>query len=74
MRELMPRPPQRPPISGEGALPPGKHQQVWILRDGKPVEVAIVVGASDGRMTEVVAGDLGPGSAVIIGAAAEGAS
>jgi HlyD family secretion protein len=74
MRELMPRPPQRPPISGEGALPAGKHQHVWILRDGKPVEVAIVVGASDGRMTEVVAGDLGPGSAVIIGAAGGAAS
>lgn len=40
-------------------------QQVWVLRDGVPVRVAVRVGASDGRDTEVTGGDLKAGMAVI---------
>ena len=42
---------------------PGK--QVWVLDKGEPVAVAIKAGISDGRMTEIVDGDLRQGMAVI---------
>jgi HlyD family secretion protein len=48
-------------------------RQVWVLREGKAVSVAVIPGISDGRMTEIVGGDLQVGMQVITGqkAAAE---
>ena len=40
-------------------------RQVWVLREGKPVAVAVTPGISDGRMTEITAGDLKEGMPVI---------
>jgi HlyD family secretion protein len=40
-------------------------RQVWVLRDGTAVAVKVVPGINDGRMTEIVAGDLQAGMAVI---------
>ena len=60
---LMPRPPMQrsqKPKAAQGATP-----QVWVLADGKPVAVPVQAGASNGRQTEIVAGDLKPGMAVI---------
>lgn len=39
---------------------------VYVLRDGKPVEVPLIVGYSDGKMTQVVKGKLEAGDEVII--------
>jgi len=40
-------------------------KQVWVLRDGMAVAVAVTPGISDGRLTEITAGDLQPGMLVI---------
>jgi len=40
-------------------------RQVWVLRDGAAVAVPVTPGISDGRMTEVTAGDLQAGMQVI---------
>lgn len=40
-------------------------RQVWVLRDGAAVAVHVTPGISDGRMTEVTAGDLQAGMQVI---------
>ncbi len=40
-------------------------KQVWVLRDGQPVSVAVTPGISDGRMTEITGGDLQAGMQVI---------
>lgn len=60
---LMPRPPrqnaqQRP--NGQSGTP-----QVWVLNDGQPVAIAVQTGASNGRQTEIVGGELKAGMAVI---------
>ena len=60
---LMPRPPtqktqQRP--NGQNGTP-----QVWLLSDGQPVAIVVQTGASNGRHTEIVGGDLKAGMAVI---------
>jgi len=40
-------------------------KQVWVLRDGQAVSVAVTPGISDGRMTEITGGDLKAGMQVI---------
>ena len=57
---LMPRPPggnsgTRKSTSNAAT---GGGKQVWVLRDGAPVAVAVQTGISDGRMTEVTGGEL----------------
>jgi HlyD family secretion protein len=39
---------------------------VWVLRDGKPIRVAIVAGLDDDSHAEIVSGDVKPGDRVII--------
>lgn len=40
-------------------------RQVWVLRDDVAVAVAVMPGISDGRMTEIISGDLAAGMLVI---------
>jgi len=52
-------------ISRGGPAPAGKQQQIWVLRDGRPVAVSVVSGLSDDNFTEIAAGDLHSGDQVI---------
>ncbi|WP_180901843.1 efflux RND transporter periplasmic adaptor subunit [Martelella soudanensis] len=45
----------------------GDERTAWLLRNGEPLPVPITVGASDGRYTVVVGGDLRAGDMVITG-------
>jgi HlyD family secretion protein len=47
-----------------GAVPPGQTQ-IWVLRDGEPVAVAVVTGLDDESFTEIAGGNLKPGDLVI---------
>lgn len=49
--------------SASGAAP---RARVWVLRDGKPVRVAVTAGLDDDTYTEIVSGDLKPGDQVIV--------
>lgn len=42
------------------------QQQVWVLRENKPLAVPVTIGASSGTMTEVLSGDLAPGTELIV--------
>lgn len=53
------------PIAGA----PGSRATVWVLRNGQPARVPIVIGMSDGKMYEVRSGDLQEGDRVIVGQA-----
>lgn len=44
----------------------GQNRTVWMLRDGEPVQVKIVIGSSDGKRTEVQSGDIEAGQMVIV--------
>jgi len=63
---LMPRPPDmnRRPDLGQAN---GKRQ-VWVLKDGAPAAVPVVTGVTDGKVTQIVTGDLPAGAAVIVDA------
>ena len=56
---LMPTTPQNTATAGDGTI--------WVLRDGRPVETAIVPGETDGAVTEILGGDLSEGDPVITG-------
>ncbi len=57
---ILPAPGSR---SGQAGSATGKS--LWVLRDGVPVEVAVVLGESDGRRTVVTSDDLSEGDLVI---------
>lgn len=61
---FMPRPPrgEKRDRANESS---GRERTVWLLRDGRPEQVAITVADSDGSYTVVESGPLQPGMAVI---------
>ena len=65
LSSLTPRMPgsgRRPAAAGASTA---GAKQVWVLKDGSAVAVAVTPGISDGRMTEITGGDLQAGMAVI---------
>jgi HlyD family secretion protein len=68
LKRLMPGMPQFRPASQREAG--GPSRAVWMLRDGVPVAVPVTVGASDGKRTEILQGEIGEGSAAIVDTAA----
>jgi len=62
---IFPRPPHTPRRSNVGR---NSGPKVWMLRDDEPVAVPVKTGASDGRYTEVISGELQPGERVVIDA------
>ena len=61
---LMPRPPAATRRSQVPAAEDGS-KRVWVLRNGVAEPVQVRTGASDGRSTEIVGGDLQAGDSVI---------
>jgi HlyD family secretion protein len=43
----------------------GDDKTLWVLEDGTPREIAVRAGASDGRVTQILEGDIAPGTLVI---------
>jgi HlyD family secretion protein len=59
-----------PPGGGAPSAPvagaPGSRVTVWVLRNGQPFAIPIVIGISDARNVEITGGDLHEGDPVII--------
>jgi HlyD family secretion protein len=63
---LMPRMPgSRTRKSAADSASTAAAKQVWVLREGQAVSVAVTPGISDGHMTEITGGGLQPGMQVI---------
>ncbi len=65
---LLPRMPGAPRRSAAAGASTAQAKQVWVLSGGAkalPVAVSVTPGISDGRMTEIIAGDLKAGMLVI---------
>jgi HlyD family secretion protein len=60
---LMPRPPRQTPKARE-AVQSGTSR-VWVLRDGQATPVEVKTGATNGRVTEIVGGNLKAGMDII---------
>ena len=64
LSQLLPGRPQfRPATPRQEA---GQNGAVWLLQDGEPVAVKVVIGVSDGKNTEIKSGDLKAGQALIV--------
>ena len=48
-------------------LAQGNVQNIWILNKGAPEAIQVTIGATDGRFTEIVKGELKEGMKVIVG-------
>ncbi|MFA7399765.1 MAG: efflux RND transporter periplasmic adaptor subunit, partial [Sideroxydans sp.] len=64
---LMTRPPSQPKQAKVVNKDSGGKRTVWVLQGKQPAALVIEVGLTNGRLTEVVSGDLKPGTAVITG-------
>ena len=65
---LMTRPPSQPKQAKIVNKDSGSGKRtVWVLQGKQPAALVIEVGLTNGRLTEVVSGDLKPGTAVITG-------
>ncbi len=63
---LLPRPPRSASKQGEDVSANKKQQRVWTLKDGQLSAIPVTIGSTDGSMTEVVAGDIKPGMALVV--------
>jgi HlyD family secretion protein len=62
---LLPRPPSSM-VRRKDVQATSGQKRVWTLREGVPVAIPVTVGATDGQMTEVVAGDISPGLPLLV--------
>ncbi|HTZ79317.1 MAG TPA: efflux RND transporter periplasmic adaptor subunit [Stellaceae bacterium] len=52
---------------GSGQEAPGNSEErLWVLRDGRPVPVPVVLGLDDENFTEILKGDLQDGDQVVV--------
>jgi len=65
--------PRRSERSASGAGDGTRRGRAWVLRDGKPTAVPLVVGLEDGTSAEVTKGELAEGDQVIVAEATTGA-
>jgi HlyD family secretion protein len=70
LQRLMPRPPsfRRP----SATMADESERTLWVLRDGTPIAVPVTVGASDGHVTQIRAGEIADGEPVIVDAVTTG--
>jgi HlyD family secretion protein len=47
--------------------PTGGATRIWVLRNGEPVAIPVVIGLDDERFAEIVRGDLQTGDRIIVG-------
>ena len=69
---LLPGPPRhavsKAPTLEDTSLPGGGQARLWVLKDDRPVPVAVEKTANDGAVTAVTSGDLREGMQVIVSA------
>ena len=55
----------RPPSEGSATASKDGFRNLYIMKDGQPIQIAVKTGVTDGDVTEVLAGPLTAGDAVI---------
>lgn len=63
---LLPRPPSPSTKPQEDIDIGNTHQRVWTMRDGRLSAIPVTIGSTDGRVTEIVSGDIQPGMALVV--------
>jgi HlyD family secretion protein len=63
-RKLMPGPP--PMTAKVVEAEDNSGPRVWVLREGKPVPVAVKTGATNGKVTQILSGEITPGAELVV--------
>lgn len=65
LSKLMPGP---PPMSAhvEETAPTDSSSTVWVLRNGQPTALSVKTGATNGKLTEILSGEIAAGVALLI--------
>lgn len=63
--KLLPRRPRSSQEQRKNDIVDNK-QHVWTLRDGQLIAIAVITGVTDGKMTEVINGDIEPGMELVV--------
>ena len=63
---LLPRRHRPPSKQLKDSTASNKLQHVWTLRNGKLLAIAVSIGTTDGRMTEVTSGDIEPEMPLVV--------
>jgi len=66
LQRLLPRPPSATFRAPSKQDETGPNRTVWVLRDGVPIAIPVVIGATDGRKTEILKGDLAADQPIIV--------
>jgi HlyD family secretion protein len=67
LSRLFPRPRRNTPARKEINKKDGKkEQQVWVVRDGNLTAIPVIVGATNGTLTEITSGDLQAGQELVV--------
>jgi HlyD family secretion protein len=70
MSMIMPRPPMQEKKDSENTAALN-NPRVWVARNGKPVPIPVVLGATDGKLTQIKSGNLTAGEELIVEALKE---
>lgn len=68
LERILPRPPHFNEKSAP--RPTGTERQIWVLRDGEAQGIAVTIGITDGKRTQILKGDISAGDKIIVDAKA----
>lgn len=71
---ILPDPRRRDRKAKEVVVTGGGNKKIWILKDRHPVPVSVKTGLTDGLHTQILEGDVEPGTEVILSAITTGKS
>jgi HlyD family secretion protein len=71
LSKLLPRPPRTSNKHQQTQQGDGR-QRVWVLREGRALAVPVNVGLSDGNMSQIIGGELTPGTPLLVDVVAGG--
>jgi len=66
MRSILPGPPRAPGKQRKVILSEKTQQRVWTLQDNVAVAIPVTIGVTDGRVTEILDGDIKPGMPLLV--------
>ena len=66
MGALLPHPLQPKEEPNDGATKGKNAQRVWVVRSDRLSAIPVTVGASNGGMTEILSGEVAPGTKVVV--------
>jgi HlyD family secretion protein len=63
---LLPRPPRPSSNKPTQVAKSKKEQHIWTLQDGQLTAISVTVGETDGKMTEMLSGNIKPGIELVV--------